>query len=163
MRKLLPIGISDFRKVVEDGYYYVDKSPLIRELLDNGSEAILQPRPRRFGKTLNLSMLRYYFERTEGDARGMFQDLEILKQGEAYTRHQGKYPVIFLTFKDVKCQSWEECVGEIRKVIGEEYRRHYGILSGNHFFADEKGTVRVHNGTDGGSLGLPRKREAAEG
>lgn len=138
MRKTMPIGISDFRKIREGNYYYADKSLLIRELLDNGSEAVLFPRPRRFGKTLNLSMLRYFFEQTDSDTSLLFRDLAIWRQGQAYTQRQGRYPVIYLTLKDIKCSDWLQCQQEISRVIGEEYRRHASLLDSGKLFPDEE-------------------------
>lgn len=98
----LPVGLSDFKQLIEEQCYYVDKSLLLKELLDRGSSALLIPRPRRFGKTLNLSMLRYFFEKSETDNSRLFRGLKIWQAGAEYTAKQGKYPVIFLTFKDVK-------------------------------------------------------------
>ncbi len=137
-RKKLPVGISDFRKMIEENYYYVDKSLFIKEIIDNGSETILLPRPRRFGKTLNLSVLRYFYEKTREDTSYLFRDLAIWRQGENCTGKQGQYPVIYLTFKDVKCGIWEECSEELRRVIGEEYRRHKYVLEGELLDPDEK-------------------------
>jgi len=93
----LPVGLSDFKKVIAGNYYYVDKSLLIKEVIDQGGEVLLLPRPRRFGKTLNLSMLRYFFEKTADDNSRLFRHLQIWQAGEEYTGKQGKYPVIFLT------------------------------------------------------------------
>ena len=102
MKKPLPIGIDNFEKIIKDGYYYVDKTMLIRELLELKGEVNLFTRPRRFGKTLNLSMLRYFFEDTgdteknEGNKK-LFAGLKIMEQGEEYAKYMGKYPVINLT------------------------------------------------------------------
>lgn len=81
-------------------------------------------RPRRFGKTLNMDMLRVFFEKSEEDTSVYFQDKMIWRCGDEYTAYQGKYPVIFLTFKDVKCSSWEETLKKISKLISMEYLRH---------------------------------------
>ena len=105
----LPIGISDY-KLATTEYYYVDKTLLIRDFLDSRPMVSLFTRPRRFGKTLNMDMLRVFFEKTEEDTSVYFQDKLIWQYGEEYTAYQGKYPVIFLTFKDVKCSSWEETI-----------------------------------------------------
>ncbi len=107
MNKNMPIGISDFKKVIENKYYYVDKSLFIKDLLDNASEVNLIARPRRFGKTINMSMLKYFFEKTEYDNNILFKDLAI-SQYQGYKKYQGKYPVIFITLKDIKCNTWEE-------------------------------------------------------
>ena len=120
--KKLPIGISDFRKVIRDNNYFVDKSMLIHELINSNAQISLLPRPRRFGKTLNLSMLRYFFENRE-DNGYLFKELEIYKRDE-FREHQGKYPVIFLTFKDVKSDNKEEALNKIYSLIREEFGRH---------------------------------------
>lgn len=100
----LPIGTSDFRKIFEDNGYYVDKTTFIKKVVDSSSETLLFPRPRRFGKTLNLSMLRHFFEKSDENAGALFDGLAIRSAG-AFERHQGKYPVIYLTFKDLKALS----------------------------------------------------------
>lgn len=105
--KPLPVGVSDFKKVSSD-YYYVDKTLLIRDFLERRPGVSLYTRPRRFGKTLNMDMLRTFFEKTDDDTSIYFKDKKIWACGEKYREYQGKYPVIFLSFKDVKCLSWEE-------------------------------------------------------
>ena len=110
MKRKIPIGISDFRKIIEEDFYYVDKSLLIQEVIDHGSESMLLPRPRRFGKTLNLSMLRYFFEKTDQDQSHLFKNLAIWQQEDMYTSKQGRYPVIYLTFKDVKSDDWDSAM-----------------------------------------------------
>ncbi len=122
-QKKLPIGVDDFQELIEGNYYYVDKSLLIKELLDARAKATLLPRPRRFGKTLNLSMLRYFFEKTEVSRRHLFNGLAI-EQHPDCMKHQGQYPIIFLTFKDVKEGDWEEIFSAIKDVIAEEFDRH---------------------------------------
>ncbi|MGH7454791.1 MAG: AAA family ATPase [bacterium] len=120
----LPVGLSDFKQVIEKNYYYVDKSLLIKELMDQGAVAMLIPRPRRFGKTLNLSMLRCFFEKTESDTSHLFRRLKIWQAGEEYTSRQGKYPVIYLTFKDIKEPNWASALEKIKRLIQEEFLRH---------------------------------------
>lgn len=122
-KKPLPIGVSDF-KAATTGYYYVDKTLLIRDFLDTKPMVSLFTRPRRFGKTLNMDMLRVFFEKTAEDTSAYFKDKQIWQCGDFYTRHQGQYPVIFLTFKDVKCLSWEETFQKIRILISLEFMRH---------------------------------------
>ena len=122
-KKPLPIGVSDF-KAATIGYYYVDKTLLIRDFLDTKPMVSLFTRPRRFGKTLNMDMLRVFFEKTEEDTSVYFKDKQIWQCGDFYTRHQGQYPVIFLTFKDVKCLTWEETFQKIRILISLEFMRH---------------------------------------
>ena len=122
-KKPLPIGISDF-KTAEADYYYVDKTLLIRDFLDTKPMVSLFTRPRRFGKTLNMDMLRVFFEKTQEDTSVYFRDKKIWQCGDTYVRHQGQYPVIFLTFKDVKCLTWEETFRKIRRLISLEFMRH---------------------------------------
>ena len=113
-KKSLPIGISEFRKAVSK-FYYIDKTLLIRDLIDEGAAVSLFTRPRRFGKTLNMDMLREYFEISSEDTSKYFKDKLIWECGEEYRQEQGKYPVIFLTFKDVKFQTWDETLENIRR------------------------------------------------
>lgn len=127
-RKPLPIGISDYVRAQSD-YYYVDKTMLIKEFLDQKPLVSLFTRPRRFGKTLNMDMLRVYFEMTDEDTSKYFEDKNIWKCGKDYRLHQGKYPVIFLTFKDVKFDSWQATIEKIKSLLQEEYGRHQELLS----------------------------------
>ena len=122
-KKPLPIGVSDY-KSASSNYYYVDKTLLIRDFLDRKPLVSLFTRPRRFGKTLNMDMLRVFFEKTDEDNSVYFCDKAIWSCGKAYTDYQGKYPVIFLSFKDVKCGEWSETFGMIKKLISLEFRRH---------------------------------------
>lgn len=126
--KGIPIGIDDFKKLIEKDCMFVDKSLFIKEIMDDAAEVKLITRPRRFGKTLNLSMLRYFFEKTTEDNSYLFKDLKIWQQGEMYTREQGQYPVINLTFKDVKDKAFSQCYENLRSIISEEFRRHKYIL-----------------------------------
>lgn len=119
----LPIGVSDYRTAVTE-YYYVDKTLMIKEFLDERPKVSLFTRPRRFGKTLNMDMLKTFFEISEEDTSVLFQDKKIWNCGEKYREYQGKYPVIFLSFKDVKCASWEETYDVISRLIRQEFRRH---------------------------------------
>ena len=105
--KQLPVGIDDFRKVVNQ-YYYVDKTLFIKELLDNHGEVTLITRPRRFGKTINMSMLDYFFSIEHKDNAPLFQNLAISQIDEGhYLKEQNKYPVIFMTLKGVQNDTWE--------------------------------------------------------
>ncbi|EYF06879.1 AAA family ATPase [Chondromyces apiculatus] len=125
----LPIGISDFRKLREERAEYVDKSHLIVEILDRAMEVLLLPRPRRFGKSLNLSMLRYFFERRTEDLSHLFEDLAVWRAGEAYRAHFQRYPVIFLTFREVEARSFEACWSDLTKKIQALFREHQGLLA----------------------------------
>ena len=119
----LPVGISSYVEAVSN-YYYVDKTLLIRDFVDTLPKVTLFTRPRRFGKTLNMDMLRVFFEKTEEDTSCWFKDKKIWSCGEAYRKHQGRYPVIFLTFKDVKYSTWENALSDISEIIRMEYSRH---------------------------------------
>lgn len=136
-RKPLPIGFSDYVRAQSD-YYYVDKTMLIKEFLDQKPLVSLFTRPRRFGKTLNMDMLRVYFEKMDEDTSKYFKDKDIWKCGEVYRTHQGKYPVIFLTFKDVKFDSWQATVEKIKSLLQEEYGRHQELLSSDRISDYEK-------------------------
>jgi len=136
--KGLPIGIDDFKDLRENNGYFVDKSLFIKEIIDDISKVKLITRPRRFGKTLNLSMLRYFFENGEEDNSELFQDLKIWQQGEEYRAEQGKYPVVNLTFKDVKFKNYGDCLEYFQTVIGDEFRRHQYILQSDKLDDFEK-------------------------
>ena len=122
-KRPLPIGVSDFR-VACDQYYYIDKTMLIKDFIDERPIVSLFTRPRRFGKTLTMDMLRTFFELSDEDTSRYFTDKKIWACGEAYRSYQGKYPVIFLTFKDVKCETWEETYDLMTKLIRQEFKRH---------------------------------------
>jgi hypothetical protein len=123
MSHRLPIGMSDFRKLRENNYYYVDKSLFIKEVINRSSEVLLLPRPRRFGKTLNMSMLRYFLEKREKSLASLFKGLAIFNDTEIM-KHQGQYPVIFLTFKSCKGPTFEKCLSEIRRLLKKLYLEH---------------------------------------
>jgi hypothetical protein len=123
VRKPLPVGISDYVRAQSE-YYYVDKTLMIREFLDRKAFVSLFTRPRRFGKTLNMDMLRVFFEISDEDTSRYFVDKAIWKCGSEYRKHQGKYPVIYLTFKDVKYDSWEATFARISSLLQEEFGKH---------------------------------------
>lgn len=133
----LPIGISNFIETVEH-YYYVDKTLMIRDILDARPKVSLFTRPRRFGKTLNMDMVRTFFEKTGKDTSVYFKDKNIWACGERYTSHQGQYPVIFMTFKDVKFSSWEDTLNEIKQVIKNEFSRHSELQTSDKLSSFEK-------------------------
>ena len=136
-KKPLPIGISDYVRAQSE-YYYVDKTLLIKDFLDRKPLVSLFTRPRRFGKTLNMDMLRVFFEISKENTGKYFEDKAIWKCGEEYRSHQGKYPVIFLTFKDVKFDTWEATIDKIKGLLQEEYGRHQELLSSDKLSAYEK-------------------------
>lgn len=140
--KKLPVGVSDFKDVITGDYYYVDKSLFIKEIMDKGDKILLIPRPRRFGKTLNLSMLKYFYdccpETGTKEAKGkgpansyktLFDSLAISKAGKPYLDKIGKHPVIFLSFRDIKELEWKTTYRKIQKRIRKEYSRHYYLLN----------------------------------
>lgn len=137
-KKPLPVGVSDY-KVASSEYYYVDKTMLIKEFLDNRPLVSLFTRPRRFGKTLNMDMLRVFFEKSDEDNSVYFTDKAIWPYGKAYTAHQGRYPVIYFSFKDVKCSCWQETYEMITMLIAAEFRRHSDLASSDRLSDYEKG------------------------
>lgn len=146
--KSLPIGVSDF-KLATTGYYYVDKTLMIRDFLDKKPMVSLFTRPRRFGKTLNMDMLRVFFEKTNDDTSVYFKDKQIWQCGDYYTKHQGQYPVIFLTFKDVKSMTWEETFQKIRRLISLEFIRHNELETSSVLTAYEKEQYHLLAGDSG--------------
>jgi Predicted AAA-ATPase/PD-(D/E)XK nuclease superfamily len=137
----LPIGMSDFRKIIEGNYYFSDKSLLIKEILDD-TEVILITRPRRFGKTLNMSMLRYFFAKEIlGEAvvnPDLFKGLNIADCSIDYLQHQNKYPVVFLTFKDVKDSHYEKFYESFCKLLSVLYDEHVYLLDSSKLHEHDK-------------------------
>lgn len=127
-RKKLPIGISDYKRMISEDYYYVDKTDFIRQIVEDGSLITLLPRPRRFGKTLNLSTLRYFFEKTEGNVfRPLFKDKSI-EGWKDFDKYQGKYPVIMITLKDCKADTFEGVLELLAFELQSEFIRHKYLL-----------------------------------
>jgi len=124
----LPVGVSDYRRA-SSKYYYIDKTMMIKDILDEGPVVSLFTRPRRFGKTLNMNMLRTFFEKTDEDTSVYFKDKKIWACGKKYREYQGKYPVIFVTFKDVKFRTWEEAYAAIKNIFVRETYRHPELQS----------------------------------
>ena len=144
--KSLPIGISDYVRAQAD-YYYVDKTLLIKEFLDKKPLVSLFTRPRRFGKTLNMDMLRVFFEISEEDTSKYFVDKAIWRCGMEYRNHQGKYPVVFLTFKDVKFDSWKATLDKISNLLQEEFGRHQELAASQKLAEYEKAYyAKIMNG-----------------
>ncbi|NFO04610.1 AAA family ATPase [Clostridium botulinum] len=128
MKKNIQVGTSDFREIIKENYYFVDKSLLIKEFLENSAKVILTPRPRRFGKTLNMSMLKYFFDiENKDENKDLFKGLEIENE-EEIMKMQGAYPVIFLTFKNEKHLSFENLQDGIKSVMYNIYMDHYYLL-----------------------------------
>lgn len=134
--KKLPIGIEDFEKLRKNRFYYVDKTGMIRELLQNPAEVTLFTRPRRFGKSLNMSMLKYFFE-PKGD-KELFQGLEILEDSELCKEYMGKYPVISLTLKDIDAESFETAFAMAAMMVWREAGNHRYLLDSENLAEDEK-------------------------
>jgi hypothetical protein len=137
----LPIGLSDFKELRRRNYYFVDKSELISEIINENNKVVLIPRPRRFGKTLNLSMLRYFFDINE-DAKGLFKGLKIENLPEF--EHQGKYPVIFLTFKDIKEPDFNAFLTKLSELIADLYKIHQKKLL-NHDLLDQRDKNKIND------------------
>ena len=119
-KRPLPIGISDFKTVIEENYYYADKTDMIGNILDDRVMVTLFTRPRRFGKTLNMSMMKYFFEieNTEENKK-LFDGLAI--SNKEYMKEQGQYPVIFISFRNIEEENWEDCYFEIKNIISRTY------------------------------------------
>ena len=136
--KPIPIGVENFKDVITSSYYYTDKTLLIRDLLDSGAKVSLFTRPRRFGKTLNMSMLRYFFEKTEEDNSYLFDGLNISKAEEKYMSHCGQYPVISISLKGVHQSTFEESIKDFRRIISTEFRRHKEVLKYTELFDSDR-------------------------
>ena len=128
--KPLPIGISDYKEAVTN-YYYVDKTELIKDIIDELPKVSLFTRPRRFGKTMAMNMIKVFFEKTDEDTSKFFVDKKIWTYGEKYISHQGKYPVIYLSFKDVKFNTWEDTFEKLKSLLRLELIRHKEIIDRN--------------------------------
>lgn len=143
MKKAVPIGVDNFKELITKEYYYIDKTLLIKELLDLQGKVNLFTRPRRFGKTLNLSMIQYFFENMQDEQlneenRRLFDGLYIMKAGDAYTDQMGQYPVISLTLKSAKQRTFESAYFKLKEEIAEEFKRHSYLLEGTYLQDSEK-------------------------
>ena len=126
--KRMPVGVDDFKELREE-YYFVDKTKFIRELIDGHSDVTLITRPRRFGKTLTMSMLYYFFANENAEEnRKLFDGCAIAEAGEKYIAEQGTRPVVFLTLKDVKMDTWEGCQKKMGLALASLYDR-FGVLA----------------------------------
>lgn len=143
MPKLSSLGSSDFKKIIEENRYYVDKTTMVRAVWE-GAEVQLHCRPRRFGKTLNLSMLRYFFD-VEGSYKHLFEGLAVAEDTETMTQHQGKYPVISLSFKDEKADDYPAAIQGMAQLLHREWARHSalkGISKYDEKMADMSASIR---------------------
>ena len=142
--KPLPIGVDNFEKLINKGYYYVDKTLLIKELIDNKSDVTLFTRPRRFGKTLNMSMLQYFFEKridrnnNVEDNTYLFKNTKIMNTGELYSSYMGQYPVINLSLKSAKQPSFELAYECIKSDIAREFERHKYVMESSNISSEDK-------------------------
>ena len=135
------IGESDFKVLRLKNYYFIDKSLYIKDILDNTSKVILVTRPRRFGKTLNMSMLRYYFDIKGKDNKELFKDLKIMKEDEYYTSKLGYYPVIYLTLKDVNDRNFDNMLLDLKTAMINMYKEHMYLLSSDKIYDFEKNKI----------------------
>lgn len=146
MDKKIPVGIWNFRKIIEEGYYYVDKSLLIKNVIESG-EVVLMTRPRRFGKTLNLSMLHYFYEISDQPTAHLFEELAIWQHVE-FRSLQGQFPVIFVTFKDIFQSTYEDMLNKFAYIISLEFKRHGYLLSSSELDDGDKARIlRLQNET----------------
>ena len=135
------IGESNFRNLRESKNYFIDKTMLIKEIIDNQSRVTLITRPRRFGKTLNMSMLRYYFDCSIKDTAKLFEGQKIMEQGEKYTSKQGAYPCIYLTLKDMSGMNFDEMMKRLKISIYDMYVEHRYLLKSNKIYDYEKDSI----------------------
>ncbi len=137
-KKTIKKGSSDFKTIIEDDGYFVDKTMFIKDFLDDSSYTLLIPRPKRFGKTLNLSMIEYFFDIQKSDSAKLFSEFEISKNIEFCKKHQNKYPVINITLKDIDETSWDDCFESFKTVISKLYKKHDYLLLSEEIDRDEK-------------------------
>lgn len=136
------IGVSDFKMLRVRNNYFIDKSLFIKDIIDNQSSVALITRPRRFGKTLNMSMLKYYFDCTEKDSKELFEGLKIMEQGEEYTSKLGYYPVIYITLKDVNDTTYEKMILDMKTSILDMYKEHMYLLESDKIYDFEKEQIK---------------------
>jgi hypothetical protein len=142
MRRL-PVGLSDFKELLIDDYYFVDKSLLVKEVMQDGATVLLITRPRRFGKTLNLSMLDYFFNVAEKDEPNIFENLLIAQDVDFCAKHQNKYPVIALSFKDIKAATFAASYADIEALLSDLYEDHSYLLTSAALSESEKNTYEA--------------------
>ena len=136
--KAIPIGVENFKKLIDKDYYFADKTLLIKDLLDAQADVSLFTRPRRFGKTLNMSMLRYFFEKTDEDNSYLFNRLKIADAGEKYMAYMGQYPVISISLKGMEKETFQKNMELFRTLIADEFERHRDILESDRVTARRK-------------------------
>ena len=120
-QKRLLRGTENFKTLIEGNGYFVDKSLFIKEVIDDGHEVILIPRPRRFGKSFNLSMLKHFFDIAQPNNQKLFEPYKIWQMSDYYTQQRGKYPIIHLTLKEIQHSSFEECLEDFQLLLSDLY------------------------------------------
>ena len=136
------IGVRDFKMLRVRNNYFIDKSLFRKDIIDNQSSVALITRPRRFGKTLNMSMLKYYFDCTKKDSKELFEGLKIMEQGEEYTLKLGYYPVIYITLKDVNDTTYEKMLLDMKTSILDMYKEHMYLLESDKIYDFEKEQIK---------------------
>jgi len=142
MKKKLKIGYSDFKSIVGDNGYFVDKTMLIKDFYENSSYILLMPRPKRFGKTLNLSMIEHFFSIEKKESVGLFTDFEIAKEKEFCSTHQNKYPVINISLKGVKETNWDKCLEKFKNLIAKLYNKHKYLIESDNLEENDKHLIK---------------------
>ena len=137
-RKPIPVGTEDFKELIDKGYCFVDKTLLIKDLLNQNAKVNLITRPRRFGKTLNMSMIQRFFEKTEKSNAYLFEGLKINDAGEKYLKHQGKYPVITISLKGMDKSDYESAFVFFKNAVAEEFGRHNYLKDSSELSEAEK-------------------------
>lgn len=148
MARTIAVGVQDFSKIMQDHCFYIDKTDFLKEWWENKDEVTLITRPRRFGKTLTMSMVEYFFSARHAGRSDLFENLNIWKE-KAYRRLQGAYPVIFLSFAGVKASHYDEAYYDICRLISREYRRHVYLLDSHLFLQSDREMFERILNTDG--------------
>ena len=146
--KPLPIGVDNFKDIRLNNYYYVDKTLLIKDIIDSKAKVNLFTRPRRFGKTLNISMIQYFFENGKDDNSYLFNKLKIMNEGEKYKSHMGQYPVINLSLKSAKQPNYELAYDCLVNDIIEEFKRHDYVLNSEKLHYEKEDYLNIINKKD---------------
>ena len=140
MPKTIAVGVENFKKLIDNNYFYIDKTLLIKHIIDDGSDVCLITRPRRFGKTLSLSMLKYYFD-INLDSNDLFEGLNIMSCDEEYISKMNSCPVIFLTLKNLTDNNFNSNINELKRYISSIYKEHSYLLNSNKLFTSEKENI----------------------
>ncbi|SFA99730.1 AAA family ATPase [Clostridium frigidicarnis] len=143
--KPLPIGVDNFKDLIINNYYYVDKTLLIKDIIDNKAKVNLFTRPRRFGKTLNISMIKHFFEANKEDNSYLFKDLKIMAEGDKYTSQMGQYPVINLSLKSAKQPTFELAYECLLNEIIDEFKRHDYVLNSDKLSYEKDAYINIIN------------------